>query len=86
MAKVFPLTVSSDIIGVPALPWLVYGFQLIGSGGAHTQSVQAMLVFAAKHGIKPTIEKFPLTKQGVVDAMQKLQDGKVRYRGVLINE
>jgi len=42
-----------------------------------------MLEFAAKHDIKPTIEKFPMTKQGVVDAMQKLRDGKVRYRGVL---
>jgi D-arabinose 1-dehydrogenase-like Zn-dependent alcohol dehydrogenase len=62
---------------------VLYGYQLIGSGGAHPASLKAMLEFAAKHDIKPTIEKFPLTKQGVIDAMQKLRDGKVRYRGVL---
>lgn len=82
-AKIFPLTISMDSIPVPALPFVLNGYQLIGSGGAHPQSIKAMLEFAGKHDIKPTIEKFPLTKQGVLDAMQKLRDGKVRYRGVL---
>ena len=59
-------------------------FQLIGTNVADTPSMNAMLQFAAKNGIKPQIEKFPLTLTGVKDAMQKLRDGKMRYRGVLV--
>jgi D-arabinose 1-dehydrogenase-like Zn-dependent alcohol dehydrogenase len=55
-----------------------------GSALAPTASIRAMLAFAAKHGIKPQIEKFPLTQVGVTEAMQKLRDGKMRYRGVLV--
>jgi D-arabinose 1-dehydrogenase-like Zn-dependent alcohol dehydrogenase len=43
-----------------------------------------MLAFAAKNGIKPQIEKFPMTQAGITEAMQKLRDGGMRYRGVLI--
>lgn len=46
--------------------------------------MRAMLDFAARHAIKPQIEKFPMTLAGVKDAMQKLRDGKMRYRGVLV--
>jgi D-arabinose 1-dehydrogenase-like Zn-dependent alcohol dehydrogenase len=60
------------------------GLTVIGYGLAPTASVRAMLAFAAKHGIKPQIEKFPMTQDGVTEAMQKLRDGKMRYRGVLV--
>ena len=60
------------------------GLQIIGSGVASVGTHAAMLSFAAKHGIKPQIEKFPLTKDGIVDAMARLRDGKMRYRGVLV--
>ena len=42
-----------------------------------------MLEFAARHDIRPIIERFPLSKTGVEESMQKLRDGKVRYRAVL---
>jgi D-arabinose 1-dehydrogenase-like Zn-dependent alcohol dehydrogenase len=45
-----------------------------------------MLEFAGLHGIKPMIEHFPLTKQGVVDSLKKLDEGKMRYRAVLYAE
>lgn len=45
-----------------------------------------MLDFAALHGIKPIIEKFPMTQKGVQDALQHLTDGEMRYRGVLVPE
>lgn len=45
-----------------------------------------MLEFAALHQIKPMINKFPLTQEGITNAMQTLKDGKMRYRGVLIPE
>ncbi|KIW75373.1 hypothetical protein Z517_10114 [Fonsecaea pedrosoi CBS 271.37] len=76
-AKIFPLTISMDNIPVPALPFVMYGYSIIGSGGAHPQSVKAMLRFAAEHSIKPVIEKFPLTQSGVTDAMKKLDEGSL---------
>ena len=63
---------------------IMTGIQIVGSGVASAATQQAMLAFAAKHQIRPQIEKFPLTKQGVADAMERLREGKVRYRGVLV--
>ncbi|KAK4941840.1 hypothetical protein LTR10_018316 [Elasticomyces elasticus] len=82
-AKIFPLTISFDAMAVPVLPLVIYGYSIVGSGGAHPQSVKAMLAFAAKHGIKPVVEKFPMTKEGITEAMKKLDDGNMRYRGVV---
>lgn len=59
-------------------------FSVLGIGTAQIASIQAMLNFAAKHNVRPQIEKFPLNKGGITDAMQKLRDGKMRYRGVLV--
>jgi D-arabinose 1-dehydrogenase-like Zn-dependent alcohol dehydrogenase len=74
------------MVALPLSPLslLAGSLTVIGSGPAPTASVQAMLAFAAKNGIKPQIEKFPMTHAGVSEAMQKLRDGKVRYRGVLV--
>lgn len=45
-----------------------------------------MLEFAAHHKIEPILERFPLNEKGINDALKKLNDGDMRYRGVLIPE
>ena len=50
---------------------------LIGSPPA----MATMLDFAARHGVLPTVETFKFSQ--VNDAIEKLRQGKVRYRGVL---
>lgn len=45
-----------------------------------------MLEFSALHGVKPIIEKFPMTEKGIQEALDKLNDGSMRYRGVLVPE
>jgi D-arabinose 1-dehydrogenase-like Zn-dependent alcohol dehydrogenase len=45
-----------------------------------------MLEFADFHGVKPVIETFPMTEQGIQKALQKLDERKIRYRGVLVAE
>jgi len=82
-AKIFPLTISMDAPPIPMLPLVVMGVSVVGSAGANPQAQKQMLAFAAKHGVRPQIEKFPMTRAGVTDAMQKLRDGKMRYRGVV---
>jgi D-arabinose 1-dehydrogenase-like Zn-dependent alcohol dehydrogenase len=45
--------------------------------------MKVIMEFCAKHGVRPQIEKFPMTLKGVADAMQKQRDGKMRDRGVV---
>jgi D-arabinose 1-dehydrogenase-like Zn-dependent alcohol dehydrogenase len=84
--KVFPLTISTEAMQISPLSLIAGSLRVVGSGLASTGSLRAMLNFAAKHGIKPQVEKFPMNKSGVKEAMQKLRDGKMRYRGVLVVE
>ena len=67
---VFPLLVGQKSVGASPLG----SPALIGK----------MLDFAARHGIEPIIETFPMSK--VNDAMEKLHSGKPRYRLVLEND
>lgn len=43
-----------------------------------------MLKFTASHGIKPMIEAVPMSQPGVTDAMTKLKECEMWYRGVLV--
>ena len=80
----FPLTISTESLQLSPLAIIMNSIKVTGSGLAPIASQRAMLAFAAKHGIKPQIEKFPMTQNGVTEAMQKLREGKMRYRGVLV--
>jgi uncharacterized zinc-type alcohol dehydrogenase-like protein len=44
-------------------------------------AMDAMLSFAARHGIMPQVERFPMSRAN--DAMEHLRAGKARYRIVL---
>jgi len=81
---VFPLTVSEKDLVLPALPVLVKGIRIQGSlpcsRGLHVK----MLRFAALHDIRPMIEKFPMDIEGIEEAVAKLEQGKLRYRAVLV--
>ena len=53
---------------------------LVASRARHDE----MLQFAAHHGVKPALEEFALSEEGIAQALKKLQAGKMRYRGVLV--
>jgi D-arabinose 1-dehydrogenase-like Zn-dependent alcohol dehydrogenase len=59
---------------------------VVGTSIASRQNTKDMLRFAARRGVRPQIERFPLSREGVTEAMQKLRDGKMRYRGVLVGQ
>ena len=48
----------------------------------HAQDSEDTLVFAQTHGVKCMVEKFPLEKAN--EALKHMEDGKVRFRGVLL--
>ena len=81
--KIYPLTITFEAPLLPLLPLVVGGLSIVGSACAHRYELQTMMEFAARHGIRPQVQKWPMTQQGITDAMQTLADGKMRYRGVV---
>ncbi|KAF7357724.1 NAD(P)-dependent alcohol dehydrogenase protein [Mycena venus] len=81
---IFPLTADSGELRIPFLPIVQQGLNIQGSLVASRSVHRRMLEFAARYDIKPIIERFPLTKNGVEEGMEKLREGRMRYRGVLI--
>lgn len=78
------LTVArgEDLV-IPSKPLIGSGLRVFGSLAAPRAVVLRMLEFAARHRVKPRVQKFPLTAEGIGIAMKKLGDGSMRYRGVL---
>jgi D-arabinose 1-dehydrogenase-like Zn-dependent alcohol dehydrogenase len=83
LGKIYPLTISFDAPGVPLLPLVTGGLSIVGSAGCYRYEMQTMMDFAARHGVRPQTQIWPMTQQGVTDAMKALADGKMRYRGVV---
>ncbi|KAI8930897.1 hypothetical protein NX059_011912 [Plenodomus lindquistii] len=80
---IFPMTVSFDNFEIPHLPMIQQGITVQGSVVAARAVHRKMLEFSALHQIKPITMEFPLTEEGIEEAMSTLRDGKMRYRGVL---
>lgn len=79
------------VVGAVAEPIPVAAFSLLsgqktisGSPLGSPATTAKMLDFCARHGIAPTIEKFPMSK--VNEAFDHLRAGKARYRIVLEND
>ncbi|KAK2855597.1 hypothetical protein FQN49_005035 [Arthroderma sp. PD_2] len=73
---------NGDLI-FPSSTLIDSGLRVFGSLGAPRSVMLRMLDFAARHRVKPIVQKFPLTAEGINTAMRKLDEGNVRYRGVL---
>lgn len=85
-ATIFPLSVAEGDFSIPYMGFLVNGLRIQASLVASRYIQNRMLEFSAHHKIEPIIEKFPLTEDGCNQAIQKLADGKMRYRGVLVRQ
>lgn len=86
-STVFPLQIPSDMsskLSVPHMPFLMKSINVVYSTNGRHDAYDKLLAFAALHGIKPVSEKFPLTESGIETALKKLEEGTMRYRGVLI--
>ncbi|KAJ6008574.1 hypothetical protein N7499_001375 [Penicillium canescens] len=81
-----PLSVDANDLKIPYMPLLANGLRVQGGIVSSRQVHRDMLAFAAFHGIKPIKMTFPLTRDGVKQSLQTLEEGKMRYRGVLVAE
>ncbi|KAE8155197.1 chaperonin 10-like protein [Aspergillus avenaceus] len=83
-ATISPLSVDLEDFKFPYMALLGNGFTVQGSLVSARQVHRDMLTFAAFHGIKPVKMTYPLSKEGIEDCLKTLEDGKMRYRGVLV--
>ncbi|KAI9663011.1 MAG: hypothetical protein M1821_008058 [Bathelium mastoideum] len=81
--SVYPLTLAFDDLKIPYAPWLLGGVRVQASIVAPPAGMRRMLEFASFHNIEATTEHYRLDVEGLEQAMQKLRDGKVRYKAVL---
>lgn len=82
-STIHPLSVSGGSFSIPYMPLIAQGITVQGSIVAPRQIHKDMLEFAALHNIAPVIEEFPLTEEGIKEAMDKLERGEVTFRAVL---
>ncbi|KAG7085528.1 hypothetical protein E1B28_003087 [Marasmius oreades] len=82
-ATLIPLTASpgGDLV-VPYQQTMSKGMKVVGTLVASRYMETKMLEFAARHDIRPIVEKFPMSLEGIEEAVAKLQAGKIRYRAV----
>jgi D-arabinose 1-dehydrogenase-like Zn-dependent alcohol dehydrogenase len=83
-STIFPLTVAEGNFEIPYMGMPLAGIRIQGSVVAPRNIHRQMIDFAARNNVKPMINKYPMTVDGITEAMQILNDGKMRYRGVLI--
>ena len=81
-----PLSVDSNDLKIPYMPLLLNGLRIQGGITSSRQVHRDMLEFAAFHKIKPVKMTFPMTLEGVRESLKTLEEGKMRYRGVLVAE
>jgi len=85
-ATIIPLIIQREPLVIPYMSFLLPGHRIIASTEASRQNHIDALAFAARHGIKPWIEEFPMSAEGLRNALTALESGKVRYRAVLSTE
>ncbi|KFZ25496.1 hypothetical protein V502_00020 [Pseudogymnoascus sp. VKM F-4520 (FW-2644)] len=81
---IISLGVPNGPIELPGLSMIFNGYKFGSSLVASRQVHNDMLKFAAQHNIKPVIEEFDMTAEGFSQAVDKLNAGTIRYRGVLV--
>lgn len=80
---IVPLMIQFDNLSIPFLPFLLKGIRFQGSSVGTRLEFRNMLEFAVRHGVKPTIERFPLNLEGIEEAKAMMEGGRLRYKAVL---
>jgi D-arabinose 1-dehydrogenase-like Zn-dependent alcohol dehydrogenase len=62
------------------------GLRIQGSLVASSHDIGEMLQFCAKNNLAPVIERFPLSNEGVQEAIEALSTQSIRYKAVLSSE
>ncbi|HVV48124.1 MAG TPA: NAD(P)-dependent alcohol dehydrogenase [Polyangia bacterium] len=77
------LGLPPGVIQVPPAPLVTGQRSITGSDIGGRKTIREMLAFAARHQIKPLVQRLPMAEANV--ALQRLRANQVRYRIVLEN-
>ncbi|KAJ0384187.1 hypothetical protein COL922a_008905 [Colletotrichum nupharicola] len=80
---IFAMTVDPEDLKVSYMDLVINAISVRGSLPCSPPLHQEMLEFAAAHKVLPVIDSFAFTEEGINEAMEKLRNGKMRYRGVV---
>ncbi|KAH8805300.1 NADP-dependent alcohol dehydrogenase [Xylogone sp. PMI_703] len=80
---IYPLGFSEGQFTIPYLKWNLKNIAFQPSTVHSPLGYRRMFEFVARHNIKPLIQIYPMTEEGIMKAVKDLQDGKVRYRAIL---
>jgi alcohol dehydrogenase (NADP+) len=75
---------EEDLPQIPAFSFIVRNIHLTGSAIGPPATISEMLNLAASQDVKSWIQEWPLSK--VNEALVAMEEGKARYRFVLVNE
>ena len=82
--SIYPLTIQFGTpLVFPYEPLVLKELTIRGSCSSSTEEVKKMLDLVVAHNIQPAIQKFPMSVEGISEALKKLDAGEVRYRAVL---
>jgi alcohol dehydrogenase (NADP+) len=82
-ATIVLMSIQQKPLVVPYMQFILPGHRIVASTEASRQNHLAMIQFAARHKITPFVELFPMTEDGLKNAFDRLENGEMRYRGVL---
>ncbi|THU98404.1 GroES-like protein [Dendrothele bispora CBS 962.96] len=82
-STIIPLYVDQGQMTMPCFPTMMRGMQIVGSCICSRFMQKKMIEFAARHKIHCVVEKFPMTVDGITEAIKRMQEGKIRYRGII---
>ncbi|MCH8327481.1 MAG: NAD(P)-dependent alcohol dehydrogenase [Candidatus Marinimicrobia bacterium] len=78
------LGVVTEPLDLNVIPMLFGQYSVTSSPVGAPATIRKMLEFSDRHNIRPVVESFSLNK--VNDALERLKQGKAKYRLVLTNE
>jgi len=78
------LGLTSEPLTLPYLLIMTKEISIHGALSSKPSEFDAMLEFASEHNVRPVVEEFPMTEEGAAAAIAKLENGSIRYRGVLV--
>ncbi|CZT15051.1 related to ADH7-NADP(H)-dependent alcohol dehydrogenase [Ramularia collo-cygni] len=82
-ATIVLMTIQGDSIEVPYMDFVLPGHRMVASTECGRENWKRMLEFVAEKGIVPWVEEFEISDKGIETAFERLEGGKMRYRGVL---
>jgi D-arabinose 1-dehydrogenase-like Zn-dependent alcohol dehydrogenase len=82
--NVCPLTVDSGKTPIPLAATIFGGVNILGAKICNRNEYDDMFRFAVRHGIRPAIQEYPMTEEGLNGAVKALKEGKAHYRAVAV--